>query len=780
MATAVVLLIYGLSFLALGVVVSIRLRAASKDLSGMAASLPWLAAFAFVHGVLEWMQLVNAVRGDQAVPAALQAAFLLASYLLLLEFGRRLVRDSLPAEQQARRRLLDARLHLPLLAAVLAGTALAPGDAAQNAAILSRYLVGTLASALAGIGFLRYAPSAHSYWLGSGTFRLAGAAFLLYGVFGGLVVAHAPWMPAVWLDEDSFKAVVQAPVQLFRAGCAAAIALTVGSTLFRDARLREKILLLTTGIVVVIMAVDLGIGLRTIDAGIRAELTRDARDIRAMLMATRRVYHQQFISSGLPVNDATVGFLPAHAMSRISREFPSWSRSGLSFNNVTDKPRNPANQADRFELAAMEFFRANPKDDERLVDIRDVDGQNYYHYTAPIWIEPYCLQCHGARADAPKSIAQGYDAAYDYHLGDLRGVMSIKLPTKPLEDREYGAWFTQIAMRFAGYTLLTLLLVFFLNRVVTSRLARVASATAKLAAGDYSARSPVAADDEISRLSRSFNAMGDEIQDRDRRIHDLLDERLRVIDELRESKENLEQTVAARTAELQQRARQLEAVNAELESFSYSVSHDLRTPLRALDGYARILIEEEAGRLGAESREMLDRIMVNSNRMATLIDDILQFSRIGRADINWQEADMAALARSVADELRGEYPAATLRIGALPPMHGDPAMLRQVWANLIGNALKFSSRKPQPEVDIDSELVNGETVFRVRDNGDGFDMAYAGKLFGVFQRLHSEKDFPGTGAGLAIVKRIVERHGGRIWADAEPGKGAAFRFTLAG
>lgn len=258
-----------------------------------------------------------------------------------------------------------------------------------------------------------------------------------------------------------------------------------------------------------------------------------------------------------------------------------------------------------------------------------------------------------------------------------------------------------------------------------------------------------------------------------RRARLRLYEREGVEAEIRALNNSLEMRVLERTAEL-------ERANRELEAFSYSVSHDLRAPLRALNGYARLVREEEAEKLSPAAREMLERIWANAERMGELIDNILQFSRIGRHDMNWADVDMAALAHSVADELAADYPNAVVRVDDLPHVLGDKNMLRQAWVNLISNALKFSSKQVQPQIEIGSSLENCETVFFVRDNGAGFDMAYAAHLFGVFQRMHSASDFPGTGAGLAIVKRIVERHGGRIWAQAAVGQGATFRFTLAG
>ncbi len=242
-------------------------------------------------------------------------------------------------------------------------------------------------------------------------------------------------------------------------------------------------------------------------------------------------------------------------------------------------------------------------------------------------------------------------------------------------------------------------------------------------------------------------------------------------EEIRLLNETLERRVAERTEEL---AR----ANRELESFSYSVSHDLRAPLRAINGFSRILQDAEELTLSAESRDLLGRIVRNTNRMGELIDDILDYSRASQAALDRKEVDLDECARATWDAHAPAYPAATLRLGRLGSAWGDPATLRQVFDNLVANALKYSGKRDTPEIEIGARKAAGYREFFVRDNGAGFDMQYAGKLFGMFQRMHTDRDFPGTGVGLAIVKRIVERHGGSIRAEAAPEAGATFYFTL--
>jgi len=297
---------------------------------------------------------------------------------------------------------------------------------------------------------------------------------------------------------------------------------------------------------------------------------------------------------------------------------------------------------------------------------------------------------------------------------------------------------------------------------------------------DFTLRARKTTNDEIGDLVDAFNAMLAEIGRRaealeqsNRFLEREMAERQQADAQVRKLNEELEQRVAERTT-------QLEAANKELESFSYSVSHDLRAPLRAVVGFSKILIEDHAGQIDEEALRKLNVIQSEAQRMGQLIDDLLAFSRLGRKALNVVELDMTELARTTYTGLNGQYERTPveLRLGSLPRAKGDRVLLSQVWANLLSNAVKFSSKREKPVVEVSAVSDEKEYIYFVRDNGAGFDPRYHAKLFGVFQRLHSNNEFPGTGVGLALVQRIVVRHGGRVWADSTPGEGATFYFTL--
>jgi PAS domain S-box-containing protein len=255
-----------------------------------------------------------------------------------------------------------------------------------------------------------------------------------------------------------------------------------------------------------------------------------------------------------------------------------------------------------------------------------------------------------------------------------------------------------------------------------------------------------------------------------------------ISDDITEQKRT-EQAIRDLNASLAVRASQLEAANKELESFTYSVSHDLRAPLRAIDGFTRIFEEDYGATIDEEGRRLLKVIRDNSQRMGVLIDDLLAFSRLGRQPLATRQIEMNALVEEAVAEVRnaGAYDGAEVLVATLPGVLGDPVLLRQVWVNLLSNALKYSSTRASPKIEVGfiaAAKPHDHLTYFVKDNGVGFDMRYYDKLFGVFQRLHSVGEFPGTGVGLAIVHRVVTQHGGKVWAEAELDNGATFFFSL--
>jgi signal transduction histidine kinase len=292
---------------------------------------------------------------------------------------------------------------------------------------------------------------------------------------------------------------------------------------------------------------------------------------------------------------------------------------------------------------------------------------------------------------------------------------------------------------------------------------------------DYSVRAPVERSAaEIEQLVSTFNHMLTEIQ----RQHV----------EIQAAQTMLEQRVADRTQELHQRTEQLEAqgrelaaANKELESFSYSVSHDLRAPLRAIDGFSQALLSGYPGRtLDERGVHFLERVRAGTQKMSNLIDDMLDLARVTRRTLERRDVDVTAVSEEVAAELAKRHPDRHVHCEIEPRLRAsaDSQLLTIVFENLLGNAWKFTGSRKDARVEVGKLSNGGKAVFYVRDNGAGFDMAYADKLFGVFQRLHDESQFEGTGIGLATVKRIIARHGGSVWAEAAEGAGATFYFTL--
>ena len=322
-------------------------------------------------------------------------------------------------------------------------------------------------------------------------------------------------------------------------------------------------------------------------------------------------------------------------------------------------------------------------------------------------------------------------------------VVPTKIAFAPMHDLA-----KNLILIAAGVVVILGLISMGIVRKITQPLEKLKVGAERIGAGDLTQRIEVKTGDELERLADEFNRMSVSLSEKE--------------------------------ASLRQHAVQLEAANKELEAFSYSVSHDLRAPLRAIDGFSRVLLEDYIDKLDDEGKRYLNIIGSNTKKMGQLIDDLLVFSHLGRQEIRTSGIDMGKLAKAVSEELKLAVPERKLKftINTLIPAQGDQAMIRQVFTNLLSNAVKFTRPKDTATIEVGGSEEKIENLYYVKDNGVGFDMQYVNKLFGVFQRLHSTTEFEGTGVGLAIVQRIIHRHGGRVWAEGKVGEGATFYFSL--
>lgn len=360
---------------------------------------------------------------------------------------------------------------------------------------------------------------------------------------------------------------------------------------------------------------------------------------------------------------------------------------------------------------------------------------------------------------------------YDFTKSHLEGYQSIVKGTKQLGTLYLKHSLGAMYERFRLYGIiivliitLSTLLAYILSRILQKRISKPILDLTEIALAiserqDYSVRASINSKDELGTLTDAFNKMLIRIQEQTTMLN--------------EFNQTLEQRVADRTSELAY-------VNKELESFSYSISHDLRAPLRAIHGYMNIFSEDYASKLDDEAKRLMDIILSNAKEMGQLIDDLLSFSQLGRTELVKTMVPMKSIANATWEKYERMEEARDIEfvLHDVPDAFADKGTIKQVWINLISNALKYSRNKEKIKIEIAFEDKEYETIYCVKDNGNGFDMQYYNKLFGVFQRLHSKKEFEGTGVGLAIVKRIINKHGGTIWAEAEVNNGAAFYFSL--
>jgi signal transduction histidine kinase len=415
----------------------------------------------------------------------------------------------------------------------------------------------------------------------------------------------------------------------------------------------------------------------------------------------------------------------------------------------------------------------------RFAVLLDATGKEVARYPAGAQVE-----LHPPIALGTVYTRDGYlDVVQEVTLDDaVIGRLYLQADTQELRVRIIRTIVISIGV-FLVALVFAMLLSLVLQRFISTPILQLAHVTQRVSTEhDYSLRAEKRGNDELGTLCDGFNSMLAEIRRRD----DELEQHRARLEEAVEQRTKVLQTrtdeLTATNAELAQSREALQASNKELEAFSYSISHDLRAPLRAIDGFSRILLDEYAVALPADAQEYLRDVRSSTQQMGHLVDDLLAFSRLSRQPINRQPVECEQIVSQCLEELHGEREGrrVEIRVGELPACSGDASLLKQVWINLLSNALKYTGRREAAVVEIGSHNGDdsGQTTYFVKDNGVGFDMRYVHKLFGVFQRLHRAEDYAGTGVGLAIVQRIVNRHGGRIWAQAQPDQGATFFFTL--
>ncbi len=365
--------------------------------------------------------------------------------------------------------------------------------------------------------------------------------------------------------------------------------------------------------------------------------------------------------------------------------------------------------------------------------------------------------------------------------GEILGTVYVRADYA-LYDRLTGYLFIA-----ASVLVLAMLVAFALSAILQRLVTRPLLAVSEIArqvmeTRDYSRRAQRLSTDEVGTLVDSFNGMLAEIERRTRALEESNREQAREVAERTRAEQEVLRLNQELESRVQQRTAQLESANRELEAFCYSVSHDLRAPLRAIDGFSQALIEDFPDSVPEEARRYLGKIRFSAGRMGQLIEDLLNLSKVSRGALERSSVNLSGVAAEVASELQQREPARAVEVSIWEEMvvDGDARLLRVALENLMGNAWKFTARTAKARIEVGALRDGGQATYFVRDNGAGFDMKFVGKLFGAFQRLHQANDYPGTGIGLATVQRIVHRHGGRIWADAQPGKGAVFFFTLTG
>jgi len=544
---------------------------------------------------------------------------------------------------------------------------------------------------------------------------------------------------------------------------------------------------------------------------VEANLLEQAETVRNILMATRHVYHKQFINSEVLLTEKTLGFLPAYALSKISEDFSNWDHSGLSFNNVSDQPRNMKHVAKAVELEAMEYFREYPQKKMLFKPFTHTNSEPFYLYARPIWVDKYCLKCHGKREEAPETIQKLYDTAWNYQVGDLRGILSIKLPASTIAEKAWNSFKQAIIIHLIVFIAIFIVIILLVRRNIIYPLNQIIYSIQKFAQGDYTQRI-VEFKGEFFLMSQEFNNMAKQIFEQQAKLLILnsqlkkqvlertaeIEKRKQVEEELLRYHEHLECKVQERTQSLKKQTLELgkskeeaDAANCAKSEFLANMSHEIRTPMNAVIGFSDILASKITDK---KQKSYLNSIQTAGKSLLTLINDILDLSKIeaGRLEIQYEPVNpqliftelqqifslkMAEKNLELMMEIDETLPQALLL---------DETRLRQVLLNLMGNAVKFTDSgyitlcaKKIYTKDDHSEV---NLILAVKDSGIGIPANQQALIFESFRQQdgQSTRQYGGTGLGLAITKRLVEMMNGHITVESHPGKGSCFEITLHG
>lgn len=870
-----VFFVYGLSFTTMGLLLFVQPK---KDNSfAIAQDLPLLGWFGLVHGVNEFLDMwVLLNPGASPGFQAAKAAVLVASFVFLLEFGRRALRH-LASEARGPRsipvRLLGPALPVALAAALLLAAVLSPYPVAAAAAF-SRPLLGFTGALLAGLAFLGYYRSrfdALSRLKAGNFFIAAGAGFLAYAVLSGLVLPDTGLPLHYGLDYGTFNRAVGLPVQLFRSICAVTIFLAIAGVvrIFRESALQtaqQELLDIIEFFPDATFVIDSN---RKVIAWNRALEHMTGVNKKEVLGKGDFEYSIPFYGVRRPILIDLIGepHPEAERLYRYVKKRPDGSINAEVFVPSLYKGRgahvwvtaSPLKDKDGNVYGAIESVRdvSDKKSAEealqqseaqyraliettntgfliidehglvldanreyaRMTGRKNMDelrGRSVLDWTAPYEREKNAMAV--ARCAAVGHI-RNFEIDYvtpwnsivpvelNATVVEIEGKQRILTLCRDITDRRQAEKLLRESEdKFRSLTEKSLVGVYLVQnglfRYVNPKLAEIFGYTAEDLIDQKGPQHLVAPEDwpmvgenlrkrlegESSDINYTFRGLKkdgtlidvevfgskSEFNGRPAVLGTLLDITARKEAErvLLDSKVVLEKRV-------QERTTQLAELNKELEAFSYSAAHDLKAPLRRVNIFAEMLESEAGNDLKPPQREQIKTIRKAVTQMNGLVEALLNLSTTGRRPLELTPVKLSELLReAVADLPSASGKPVTWKLADLPEVNCDRAMLKQVFSNLLSNAVKYSRDSAAPEVQITCQLLGGEHVIGVRDNGAGFDMEYADKLFGVFQRLHRSEDFEGTGIGLSIVKRIITRHGGRVWADGAPGKGAAFFFTL--